>query len=76
MNGNTKSTLGLISPQQALDILNKRGIDIYPYGVVDTPLAVFDNKDAPMERFSFTLSSYNYIDFDKTEIYDYLLEDL
>ena len=65
-----------ISPQQALDIFNKRGIDIYPYGVVDNPLGVFDNKDAPMESFSFTLSSYNYVDFDKTEIHDYLLEDL
>ena len=65
-----------ISPQQALDIFNKRGIDIYPYGVVDNPLDVFENKDVPMERFDFKLSSYNYIDFDKTEIHDYLLEDL
>ena len=65
-----------ISPQQALDIFNKRGIDVYPYGVVDIPLAVFDNKDVPMESFSFSLSSYNYIDFDKTEIHDYLLEEI
>ena len=65
-----------ISPQQALDIFNKRGIDVYPYGVVDTTLAVFDNKDVPMESFSFSLSSYNYIDFDKTEIHDYLLEEI
>ena len=65
-----------ISPQQALDIFNKRGIDVYPYGVADTPLAVFDNKDVPMESFSFSLSSYNYIDFDKTEIHDYLLEEI
>lgn len=65
-----------ISPQQALDIFNKRGIDVYPYAVVDTPLAVFDNKDVPMESFSFSLSSYNYIDFDKTEIHDYLLEEI
>ena len=65
-----------ISPQQALDIFNKLGFDIYPYGLVDTPLDEFDNKDIPMESFSFSLSSYNYIDFDKTEIHDYLLEDL
>ena len=65
-----------ISPQQALDIFNKRGIDVYPYEVVDTPLVVFDNKDVPMESFRFNLSSYNYIDFDKTEIYDYLLEEI
>ena len=65
-----------ISPQQALDIFNKRGIDVYPYGVVDIQLAVFDNKDVPMESFSFSLSSYNYIDFDKTEIHDYLLEEI
>ena len=65
-----------ISPQQALGIFNKMGFDVYPYGVVETPLAVFDNKDVPMESFDFNLSSYNYIDFDKTEIHDYLLEDL
>ena len=68
---------GPISPQQAFDIFNKQGIDIfYPYGAIDTPLAVFDNKDVPMENFSFSLSSYNYINFDKTEIHDYLLEGL
>ena len=65
-----------ISPQQALDIFNKLGFDIYPYGLVDTPLDEFDNKDIPMESFSFSLSSYNSIYFDKTEIHDYLLEDL
>ena len=65
-----------ISPQQALDIFSKIGFEVYPYGVVETPLAVFDNKDVPMESFDFNLSSYNYIDFDKTEIHDYLLEDL
>ena len=65
-----------ISPQQALDIFNKIGFEVHPYSMVDTPLAVFDNKDIPMERFDFKLSSYNYIDFDKTEIHDYLLEDL
>ena len=65
-----------ISPQQALDIFNKIGFEVYPYGVIDTPLGDFDNKDVPMESFRFSLSSYNYIDFDKTEIYDYLLEEL
>ena len=65
-----------ISPQQALDIFNKRGIEVYPYGTVNNPLDMFDNKDVPMESFSFTLSSYNYIYFDKTEIHDYLLEGL
>ena len=64
-----------ISQQQALDIFNKIGFEVYPYGVVDTSLAVFDNKDVPMESFRFSLSSYNYIDFDKTEIHDYLLEE-
>ena len=63
-----------VSPQQALDIFNKLRFEIYPYGAVDNPLDVFNNKDIPMERFSFSLSSYNYIDFDKTEIHDYLLE--
>lgn len=65
-----------ISPQQALDIFNKLGFDIYPYGVVDTPLDEFDNKDIPMESFSFSLSSYNSIYFDKTENHDYLLRAL
>ena len=65
-----------ISPQQALDIFNKRGIDVYPYGTVDNPLDLFDNKDAPMERFDFKLSSYNYIDFDKVSFDDYLLEEI
>ena len=65
-----------ISPQQAFDIFNQIGFDIYPYGVVETPLDEFDNKDIPMESFDFNLSSYNYIYFDKTEIHDYLLEDL
>ena len=65
-----------ISPQQALDIFNEIGFEVYPYGTVDNPLDMFDNKDVPMERFDFKLSSYNYIDFDETEIHDYLLEDL
>ena len=63
-----------ISPQQALDIFNKLGFDIYPYGVVDTPLDEFDDKDAPMESFSFSLSSYNYLSFCEIENHDYLLE--
>ena len=65
-----------ISPQQAFDIFNHIGFEVHPYGVVETPLDVFNNKDVPMERFDFKLSSYNYIDFDKTEIHDYLLEGL
>ena len=65
-----------ISPQQALDIFSKMGFEVYPYGVIDSQLGDFDNKDVPMDSFRFSLSSYNYIDFDKTEIYDYLLEDL
>ena len=65
-----------ISPQQALDIFNKLGFEVYPYGYEENPLSDFDDKDVPMESFSFSLSSYNYIDFDKTEIHDYLLEDL
>ena len=64
-----------ISPQQALDVFNKIGFEVHPYSEVKDPLAVFDNKDVPMESFRFNLSSYNYIDFDKTEIYDYLLEE-
>lgn len=63
-----------ISPQQALDIFNEIGFEVYPYGEIRNPLGDFDNKDVPMERFDFKLSSYNYIDFDKTEIHDYLLE--
>ena len=66
-----------ISSQQALDIFNKLGFEIYPYGGVSTtPLDVFDNKDVPMERFDFKLSSYTYIYFDKIENHDYLLRDL
>ena len=65
-----------ISPQQALDIFNKRGIEIHPYEVVVNPLNVFDSKDVPMERFDFKLSSYNYVGFDKVSFDDYLLEDL
>ena len=65
-----------ISPQQALDIFNKLGFEIYPYGVIDTPLVIFDNKDIPMESFSFSLSSHNYIYFDKIENHDYLLRAL
>ena len=65
-----------ISPQQALDVFNKIGFEVHPYSEVKDPLAVFDNKDVPMESFSFSLSSYNYIDFDKTEIHDYLLEEI
>ena len=65
-----------ISPQQALDIFNKLGFETHPYSEVRNPLGDFDNKDVPMESFSFSLSSYNYIDFDKIENHDYLLEDL
>lgn len=65
-----------ISPQQALGVFNKIGFEVHPYSEVKDPLAVFDNKDVPMESFRFNLSSYNYIDFDKTEIYDYLLEEI
>ena len=65
-----------ISPQQALDVFNKIGFEVHPYGEVRNPLGDFDNKDVPMERFDFKLSSYNYIDFDKTEIHDYLLEEI
>ena len=65
-----------ISPQQALDIFNKLGFEIYPYGYEENPLSDFDNKDVPMESFSFSLSSYIYIYFDKIENHDYLLRDL
>ena len=65
-----------ISPQQALDIFNKIGFDVYPYGAVDTPLAVFDNKDVPIGNFSFQLSSYNFVNFDKVSFDDYLLEEI
>ena len=65
-----------ISPQQAFDIFNQIGFEVHPYGATVNPLSVFDNKDVPMESFSFSLSSYNYIDFDKTEIHDYLLEEI
>ena len=65
-----------ISPQQALDIFNKMGFEVDPYGEVATPLAVFDNKDVPMESFRFSLSSYTYIYFDKIENHDYLLRAL
>ena len=65
-----------ISPQQAFDIFNHIGFEVHPYGATVNPLSVFDNKDVPMEMFDFKLSSYNYIVFDKTEIHDYLLEDL
>ncbi len=65
-----------ISPQQALDIFSKMGFETHPYGEVRNPLGDFDNKDVPMESFSFRLSSYTFIYFDKIENHDYLLEDL
>lgn len=65
-----------VSPQQALDIFNKLGFDIYHKGLVDNPLDEFNDKDVPMERFDFKLSSYTYIYFDKIENHDYLLRDL
>ena len=63
-----------ISPQQALDIFNKLKFEIYPYGKVENPLSQFDNKDTPIGNFHFRLSSYNFIDFDKEILDDYLLE--
>ena len=36
----------------------------------------YDNKDVPMESFSFSLSSCTYIYFDKIENHDYLLRAL
>ena len=65
-----------ISPQQALDVFNKIGLEVHPYTEVKEPLAVFDNKDVPMESFRFNLSSYTYIYFDKIENHDYLLRAL
>ena len=65
-----------ISPQQALDIFSKMGFEVYPYGKVDTPLSRFDNKDAPIDCFSFKLSSYDFVYFDKVSFDDYLLDDL
>ena len=65
-----------ISPQQALDIFNKMGFEVYHYGKVEQPLSNFDNKCAPIECFSFWLSSYNFVDFDKVSFDDYLLEGL
>ena len=65
-----------ISPQQALAIFNKMGFEVYPYGKVDTPLSKFDNKDIHIDCFSFQLSSYNFVDFDKVIFDDYLLEGL
>ena len=65
-----------ISPQQALDIFNKMGFEVYPYSKVDTLLSNFVNKDIPIDCFSFQLSSYNFVDFDKVSFDDYLLEGL
>ena len=65
-----------ISPQQALDVFNKLGFDIYPYGVVETSLDEFDDKDVPMESFNFSLSSCNYLSFYEIENNDYLLRAL
>ena len=65
-----------ISPQQALGIFNKMKFEVYPYGKVEQPLSRFDNKDIPIDCFSFWLSSYNFVDFDKVSFDDYLLEGL
>ena len=65
-----------ISPQQALDIFRKMGFDVYPYGAEQNPLIKFADKNRKSESFSLMLSNYNYLSFDKTEILDYLLEDL
>ena len=65
-----------ISPQQALDIFNKMGFEVYHYGKVEQPLSRYDNKYAPIDCFSFKQSSYNFVDFDKVSFDDYLLDDL
>ena len=65
-----------ISPQQALDIFSKMGFEVYPYGAEQNPLIQFADKNRKSESFSLMLSNYNYLSFDKTEIHDYLLEDL
>ena len=65
-----------ISPQQALNIFNKMGFEVYHYGKVEQPLSRYDNKYAPIDCFSFQLSSYNFVDFDKVSFDDYLLDDL
>ena len=43
-----------ISPQQALDIFNKMGFEVYPYTKVEQPLSRCDNKYAPIDCFSFS----------------------
>lgn len=73
---NINITLKYTYQSTTLDIFNKIGFEVYP-AVIDNPLGDFDNKDVPKWIASrFSLSSYNYIDFDKTEIYDYLLEEI
>ena len=63
-----------ISPQQALDIFSKMGFEVYPYGAEQNPLIKSANWMS--ESFSLMLSKYNYLSFDKTEIHDYLLEEI
>ena len=65
-----------ISPQQALGIFSKMGFEVYHYGAEQNPLIQFADKNRKSESFSLMLSNYNYLSFDKTEIHDYLLEDL
>ena len=65
-----------ISPQQAFDIFNHIGFEVHPYGAEQNPLIQFADKNRKSESFSLMLSNYNYLSFDKTEIHDYLLEDL
>lgn len=64
-----------ISPQQALDIVNKLEFEIQTYGKLDDPLYMFVDKNNPCEYFGFRLSNYNYVNFDKLEFSDYLLDD-
>ena len=44
-----------ISPQQALDIFNKMGFEVYHYGEVEQPLSRYDNKYAPIDCFFFSV---------------------
>ena len=52
------------------------GFEVYPYGAEQNPLIQFADKNRKSESFSLMLSNYNYLSFDKTEIHDYLLDDL
>ena len=48
-----------ISLQQALDIFNKIGFEVYPYTKVEQPLSRYDNKYTPIDCLLLSIKAVN-----------------